>query len=330
MARKNYYHSYRGRSGLRIFLRVLLVLLLVAVVVGLVSWFYLRQYLVISQNGVRLVLPSSQQEEEQEEPSLSQDAQDEEEEETAPIVIVEEEEESEALSPVALDQQALYDGTAADQVEAAGGDCALFDMKPDTGVLSYRSVLELSFSEALSTLEPEDLNQSIVAMNKTEGLYTVARVSCFKDGSVPSYEYSYSILPNSGYRWQAYDNVYWISPASEDVQDYFTNVCVELARLGFADILLDNAGYPNEGHMEYIRQGDAYDLDELSTVIAGFYEKVRLALEDYDVTLSIVTTQEVLDGTEELTGQTTENLASADRLWMADEEGNLLPIAQED
>ncbi|MCD8331807.1 MAG: putative glycoside hydrolase [Oscillospiraceae bacterium] len=330
MARKNYYHSYRGRSGLRIFLRVLLVLLLVAVVVSLVSWFYLRQYLVISQNGVRLVLPSSQQEEEQEEPSLSQDAQDEEEEETAPIVIVEEEEESESLSPVVLDQQALYDGTAADQVEAAGGDCALFDMKPDTGVLSYRSVLELSFSEALSTLEPEDLNQSIVAMNKTEGLYTVARVSCFKDGSVPSYEYSYSILTNSGYRWQDYDNVYWISPASEDVQDYLTNVCVELARLGFDEILLDNAGYPNEGHLEYIRQGDAYDLDELSTVIAGFYEKVCLALEDYDVTLSIVTTQEVLDGTEELTGQTTENLASADRLWMADEEGNLLPIAQED
>ncbi len=332
MARKNYYHSYRGRSGVRMFLRVLLVLVLVAVVVGLFSWFYLRQYLVISQSGVRLVLPSSQQEEEEEEPSPSQDVQDEEEEETAPIVIVEEEEEeeSQALSPVALDQQALYDGTAADQVEAAGGDCALFDMKPDTGVLSYRSVLELSFSEALSTLEPEDLNESIVAMNKTEGLYTVARVSCFKDGSVPSYEYGYSILTNSGYRWQDYDNVYWISPASEDVQDYLTNVCVELARLGFDEILLDNAGYPGEGHLEYIRQGDAYNLDELSTVIAGFYEKVRLALEDYDVTLSIVTTQEVLDGTEELTGQTTENLTSADRLWMADEEGNLLPIAQED
>ncbi len=344
MARKNYYHSYRGRSGLKIFLRVLLVLLLVVIAVGLISFFYLRQHLVVSPDGVHLDLPFTQQDEnedEDEEESASpsqdsqedQEAEDENEEEgeeaTAPIVIVEEEE-AEALSPVVLDQQALYDGTALDQVEAAGGDCALFDMKPDTGILSYRSVLELSFSEALSTLEPEDLNQSIVALNKTDGLHTVARVSCFKDDGVPDYEYNYCILTNSGYRWQDTEGVHWISPTSEQVQDYLTNVCVELARLGFDEILLDNAGYPNEGHLEYIRQGDAYNREELSTVIAAFYEKVRLALEEYDVTLSIVTTQEVLDGTEELTGQTTENLASADRLWMAGEDGTLLPVIQED
>ncbi|MCD8004072.1 MAG: putative glycoside hydrolase [Oscillospiraceae bacterium] len=345
MARKNYYHPYRGRSGLNIFLRILLALVLVVVVAGLIAFFYLRQHLVVSQDGVHLDLPFAQQKEEEdaeESASPSQDSQEEEGgedtdgedadgEETAPIVITEDEEaQAGALSPVSLGQEALYDGTAVEQVEAAGGDCALFDMKPDTGVLSYRSVLELSFSEALSTLEPEDLNKSIVALNKTDGLYTVARVSCFKDGSVPRYEYSYSILTNSGYRWQDPAGIYWISPTSEDMQDYLTGVCVELARLGFDEILLDNAGYPNEGHLEYIRRGDAYNLEELSTVIAAFYEKVRLALEDYDVTLSIVTTQAVLDGTEELTGQTTENLASADRLWMADEDGTLLPISQED
>lgn len=332
MARRNYYHSYRGRSGLRIFLRVLAVLLLVVIVAGIIAFFYLRQHLIVSEDGVRLELPfQTQQEEETQSPEESIPPSESGEEQTAaPIVVVEPEPEPEYLSPVVLGQEALYDGTAAQQVEQAGGDCALFDMKPDSGVLSYRSVLELSFSEKLSTLEPEDLNQSIVALNKTDDLYTVARVSCFKDNGIPNYEYSYCILTNSGYRWLDPQNVYWISPTSEDVQNYLTNVCVELARLGFDEILLDNAGYPNMGHLEYIRKGDAYNLEELSTVIGAFYEKVKDALAGYDVTLSIVTTQEVLDGTEELTGQTVENLSAADRLWMASAEGELLPIAQED
>ncbi len=339
MKKRNYYHPYHGRSGLKVFVRILLIVVIVAVIAGIIFFFYLRQHLVITEDGVQLDLPflSGQTSDEttasEDLPETTDSMEDDalEEEDTPPVVIVdvpEEEEEVTPVSPVALDLEALYDGTAASQVEEAGGDSALFDMKPDSGVLSYRSVMEYSFSEDLSTLEPEDLNTSIVALNKTD-LYTIARVSCFRDNGIPQYDSSFSILTRNGYRWKDSEDIYWISPTSEEVQTYLIGVCDELARLGFREILLDYAGYPSSGDLDYIPQSDAYNSENFSTVIGTFYQNLQDALSGYDVTLSIVTTQEALDGTDELTGQTPENLSYAGRLWMKDETGALYPLAED-
>ncbi|MGN0967856.1 MAG: putative glycoside hydrolase [Oscillospiraceae bacterium] len=316
------YGSYRGRSPFKKFLKILVVILIILIVLGAAAALYLQQYLVISNEGVRLELPFFQQEEPEPVTTPSEFPSE------PPVVVVsplpEPEPEPEALCPVSLPREALYDGTAVSQIETVGGDCALFDMKADSGELSYGSGQELAITAKLSADDPA-LNAAIKGLNETEGLYTVARVSCFKDHNITDYERSLSIFTNSDYRWTDPDGIRWISPTNPDVRDYLTAICVELAELGFDEILLDNAGYPSEGNLHYIKKGAAYDETQFASVIDGFYAQVSAALEEYDVKLSVVTTPEALAGLDSLTGQTPENLARFDRLWMRDETDALLP-----
>lgn len=318
------YGSYRGRSPFKKFLKILAIIIVILILLGAAAVVYLQQYLVVSHDGVRLELPFFRQEE--------PDAPIQVVTPNLPVVITPEptptpspEPDPTALQPISLPLETLTDGTAASRVKSAGGDCALFDMKADSGALSYVSELDLAATAGLSAGDP-DLNAAIQAMNETEGLYTVARVSCFKDHTITDYERSLSIFTNSDYRWTDPDGIRWISPTNPNVRDYLTDICVELAGLGFDEILLDNAGYPDQGNLHYIKKGSAYDETQFAAVITGFYAQVAAALADYPVKLSVVTTPEALAGTDALTGQTPDNLALFSRLWTRDETGLLCPM----
>lgn len=320
--RKKYqgYGSYRGRSSLRNFFKILAIILLIAVILAAAAFIYLQQFIVISVDGVRLELPFLQQEEPSPEPSAQT---------TLPLALPTPtptpEPEPVAATPVVMPSEALSDGTVPNRLADAGGDCALFDMKTDVTDLNFTSTAE-PVAQSVYNPQTPGLNDAIREMNQTEGLYTVARVSCFKDAYIFLYDDTFPIRTNGGYRWTGPDTLMWISPTNPNVQDYLIQICVELAQLGFDEILLDNAGYPSEGNLGYIRYGDAYDPAQFSTVIGNFYTKTAAALEEYNVKLSVVTTQAALDGTDSLTGQTPDNLALFSRLWMADETGALRPL----
>lgn len=320
------YGSYRGRTTQKRFLKSIIIILLILAVLCAVTTVYLQQFLVISDEGVRLDLPFGQ--------SVPPDPTP-----TTPavepsVVVIPTPSPSPTPSPtptpepvgfhpVLLPEEALYDGSALSRIEEDGGDCALFDMKADNGSLLYISTQDNAVNGGLN---PTDIsrNTAIQTLNQTEGLYTVARISCFKDHGLIQYDYNLAIHTNSGYRWTDPEGVRWSSPTNPAVRDYLTALCVELAQLGFDEILLDNAGYPNRGNLHYIKKGPAYDASQFASVIDGFYAQVALALADYDVTLSVVATAEALEGTDTLTGQTPENLTHFDRVWTRDEEGNLI------
>lgn len=141
-----------------------------------------------------------------------------------------------------------------------------------------------------------DINRQLQALNSGE-LYTVARLSCFRDHALAKDE-TYAIRTNSGYRWTDPEELRWSSPASQAVQDYLVALMVELAQLGFDEILLDNWGYPAEGNLGYIKQGDAYDLEHLSQPVEEFLARAEAALEPYGTRLALRSTWAVLEGEE--------------------------------
>ncbi len=324
----NRYGPYGSRSAWKTFLMIVLSILLILIVLGVALHIYFQQHLVVSQDGVRLDLPFLDREDGGAHTMIRPPA-DTAQPTQPPVEVVVPEAPREprlaALAPVAVPRKALRNGSAAGWVVGSGSDCALFDMKADDGSLAYVSALEWAESA-----QGEELNQSIAAMNATRGLYTVARVSCFKDSALSERQPDWSILTNSGVRWTDGDGMRWVTPASQQVREYVSGVCVELAGLGFDEILLDNAGYPGQGSLEYIRRGDAYDEGQISDDISAFYAQVRAALAPYDVKLSVVTTQNALDGEDALTGQTPQALTQADRLWLRDASGTLAPIQEQE
>ena len=324
MSRRRY-DSYRGRGRARTFLKVFIVILLILLAAAVAAFFFLDRSLIISADGYRIQSPFSQGEEDTPapQPSASQ-----------PLVVYTPTPtpapEAEPIRGVLLPRTALYDGTAARQVEDAGGTAAIFDMKADDGSLGYISGQPLAETAGVNAENPA-INAAIQGLNAGD-LYTVARVSCFRDNGVPYAvtDSSVAIRTRAG-NWRDGADVRWLSPGKQAARDYVAGVCAELAGLGFDEILLDNAGYPPDGPLDTILRDEAYDPQNLAGAVAEFYAQVAAALADYpQVRLSIVTSQGVLTaGADANSGQTGELLRQyAWRVWTPLPEEGIFPLGE--
>lgn len=311
------YDSYRGRSGLRTFLKVLAAVLAVVLVLLIAAFFLLQDHIYYSDDGTAHVsLPWAEQPEE----SLPAE----------PVVVVTAEPTptptptaEPVLEPVLLPLSALTDGTAQEQVTAAKGSAAVFDMKSDQGDLGYVSDLPLAISLGTSQARP-GLNEAIRTTNETEGLYTIARVSCFKDNTAPRMANRLALRTSIG-NWRDPEGVRWMSPAVAEGADYIAAVCGELAALGFDEIWLDHAAYPVEGDLGFITRNERYDPAAFQETLTAFYGKVAAALADHpEVKVSISVSPQLLTDGADHSGQSAELLKTyACRVWVpgaADEE----------
>ena len=315
--RRDGYDAYHGRNRFGTFLKVLIIVLILLLAAAVAALLFLEPYIVYSSEGVRLDLP------------FFQGKEDPAPDTSAPTVVVNTPEATQTPEPepdfrgILLDRAALYDGTAADQAEQAGATAAIFDMKADDGTLGYISQQTLAQAAQVSASDPA-INAAIQLLNSGE-LYTVARVSCFRDNTVPREHMDISIPRSSG-NWRDSGDYRWLSPASPEARAYVVGVCQELAGLGFDEILLDNCGFPTQGNLDRIRTGDNYP-ENLTGPLETFFQELDAALADYpDVKVSVVSSQSVLAGESDGSGQTVSLLErQADRVLAVQEGEEPLP-----
>lgn len=320
MGYREHVGGYRGRkTGHDILITIVIVLaVLAAVLIGIT---------LLGSDSLmeKLAILSPQKSEVQQEQQPEQSVPElEPEPEPEPVPEPEPEPEPEVMTAVELTLEEAVSIAAPRRMEELGANSMILNMKADSGSLGWVSAQAMAEQvEANSSVE--SVNELLVALNE-QGYHTIARFSCFRDELLGknSENKECSILSNSGYRWQDFEKVNWVSPYSQQVQDYLIALMVELAQLGFEEILLEHCGYPPDGsgEMGWIRKGAAYDLEQLDVVIAQFLEKADAALQPYGTTLSIRTTPEILlqDGLK--TGLTASVLDRwADRIWLPEGEG---------
>lgn len=197
--RRNGYESYHGRSRGRNALKVLIGVLLVLLVLSVAALFFLEPYIRYSADGVRVELPFFGGSETETEPDPPAG--------TVPIQITTPEptpsptpEPEVDFRGVQLPAAALTDGTAQTQLEANRGTAAIFSMKEADGTLGYQSQTTLGTSS-----DQEGINEDIQTLNGGE-LYTVARISCFRDNALPWNDRALGIHSNSG-NWRDDESV---------------------------------------------------------------------------------------------------------------------------
>ena len=317
MRRRNRYGGYRGRRTgndmLKYFIAALAVV--IAVLAAVLFW-----------NRDKLAKPAP------EAPGQSQSqpetVQPEQPEQSEPLPEPEPEPEEVHMAAVSVELEQILDGSWKAYLEEQGANALVLNMKPDEGVLSWVSARpEAALVKANS--QQEGINDTLRALNSRD-VYTVARLSCFRDERLADI-YECCIHSNSGYRWKDFGGIHWVSPASEQVQDYLVTLAVELAEMGFDEILLDNCGYPRagSGEMGWIKKGEVYDLNALDRPIAAFLDKVRRAVEPYGVTLSVRTDAWTVEGgSASLTGLSGAVLEEyPQRIWMSGAEAGA-PLAE--
>lgn len=329
------YHTYYGGGGPSPVIKVIVIVLAVVVLSLILTIWGLQRYMVYSSDGGKLVLPWAQQTDGADRSAQPEEGAVTSEPDISDVVTSESTTPQEpavgeqAISAVRISQEELLNGDVSALLEQRGANGVVLEMKSAGGQLSYVSSLDLATQLGISaqaTTDPTTGAQTdpvaeAVRELKNQGVYTIAYVDCFEDGTLGNLE-TYAILTNSGYRWRGPNNdVRWGSPTNADVRSYLTGIVGELAQMGFDEILLDNAGYPTEGNLNYIRKGEAYDSTQFATIIGNFYTQAAQAAANGGAKLSVITDQDIItsgsDSTSsQLSGQTLENLASLNRVWL--------------
>ena len=326
-ARRTYTSGYKGRATATERLRTIALILLVLVVLGAIGLFWGRKYVVQTEEGSRLELPffhrESQTQPQEDEPQPSeqaQPAQSQPEEEPKTDKPVQAQSATEGwLRAVQLPLESVEQGALISQVRESGANAVILDMKTDQGTLGFVSQQPLAL-EAQANWPDSQINRRLKGLGE-QSVYLIARISCFRDQALTENS-AYAIQTKPGRRWMDWSEVRWSSPYNQAVRDYLTGLMVELAEMGFDEILLDNWGYPTreQGELDYIKPGAAYDAEHLDETITQFLQQAQQALEGYPVRLSVLTSQAVIQGEESESGQTPEQLKElCDRIWVEQE-----------
>ena len=164
-----------------------------------------------------------------------------------------EEEASEVLPAVpalgAADRN-LYPGpylhlTDPTQAIPGGTRGVVLPMKTAAGGLGYVSRLPQAMEWGASSGDPTR-NRAIRAVTGREDLHTVALVSCLADDRAGK-DLDLALLRESGSPWVDQSGQTWLDPDKEDTLSYLTEICREVAALGFDEILLVDLFCPREG-----------------------------------------------------------------------------------
>lgn len=196
-----------------------------------------------------------------------------------------------------------------DQAEAAaaGLDGVVVTMKAPDGALAWVSALPQAADCGASFPLPAR-NEALRAMNETEGLYTVARVSCLRDEKLVRAFPFLALEGPGGAPWRDEDGLGWLDPTDQGVQTYCIGLCRELADLGFDEILLTDCRYPQDS-------ADCRGPRDRTAALETFCRRLQGALADRPVVLSAEGAEK--DGAlDPDSGQTPALLASfSGRVW---------------
>lgn len=306
--------TYRGRRRGSVVLKVLVAVLALLLATGVLFLLFVpKEY---TDDGVRLRLPWI---------AAEQPAQNDPIDPSALIVA-----DSPSPSPTAEPLEAttalevsaddVIGGSAAGLASQAGADTLVVSVKDEEGNLAWQSGQEL----ALDTMNGDvAFNQAVVQMDQDGQLWLVARVSAFQDLWASVHNRNLAITTGTDALWYDSEGMSWLSAARQEARDYLTAFCLELAELGFDEILLEHAGFPDQGRVTAIGTGENYPAQGREDTVAAFLRDLSGALEEAGATLSVLVSNEELTGEAADSGVAAGTLTGiSGRVWTAAEAGS--------
>ena len=243
--------TYRNRGRLKK-AAIIVLLCLLALLILLICWMqYLQRYLVYTEDGVQLQFPGETPTVQTDNNTLSGEFVTG--DPVAPPSIPVSGETEKTLLPLSgvyLSYEMLQ---SMDQVTAAvealeDGSAVMLDLKSIYGSYYYTSSLE-------GASAPQDWDTQAVDALITElrrkSCYLIARLPAFSDNAFALAHQSEGLPLSNGALWMDAEGSYWLNPASETVQTHLKDLCSELQRKGFREIVCYNFYFPESANISY-------------------------------------------------------------------------------
>jgi len=310
------YKGYQGRGGgASGFLKVLVCILAILVVAG-------GGYLLAENGGVSLPswLPhQGEQTADTPQPGGAEEStqpQNSDAPTQAPTPSPSQEPTLEAVRGVEVTVAQLLDGSAVRLMEQADCDAMVVEVKGEWGNLQWPS--QVSLAQQLGAIgSTQSLTETLNTLSQ-QGVYLVARVDCFRDQALSAANVGGSLLmTRGGNRWYDSMGKSWVSPVNQQVRDYLTQVCTELSQMGFDELVLDSAYFPDQGEVHVLAQSTNYP-DSRTAPVEEFWKQVSQAVKDSGVVLSAQVRGDSLLNAGATTGMTPQMLNQyAQRIWVS-------------
>ena len=244
---------YRGRRKFRVPLTIFLFVLAFLLIGGVSLFFFLQRYLVYDANGVTLQLPSKTEQAEVEQMETLVTPKPTFEPVTVDIIWEDPDfsqidlggwEDLDAVQArfipldTVINANALSSAVTAAQAEGYSG--AVLEMKDDSGRLAWPS--GASMAQSYGTAGPADVSAAIEALHEA-GMTAAARISCFADTLIAERNWPVA-LQSGGSPYVDNDKRHWVDPYNRTVRTYLTELALELAAMGFDEIILADLYHP--------------------------------------------------------------------------------------
>lgn len=297
-----YTEFYRGRRKKRNYALIPFVILLIVITFIVVVFYAVQKYAVISDSGIKIVLPGMEEE----------------------TVIDSYGNETKVFDPV--DVELIFDPADYSGVKAVAGknlrplraifvpaedinmeklqeyverlrtgNALVLEMKPRSGVLMWNSTADEAINYGLST--PTDITNSMPSFIATmreqkKDIYLVAQISCCVDELYASRCTNVTLRNAYGANYLDTTGT-WLDPYNENVRNYTVQLVEELFAMGFDEVVLADVAHPvlplgDDGQkmqIVYTKQMST-EPGEINAV-CGFAVYVAEQLRDRDGVLSI-------------------------------------------
>lgn len=170
---------------------------------------------------------------------------------------------------------------------AAGGNAVVFDIKDNSGPVSFNASIPLA-SHVHHPYIP-NLAEWVNWLHE-HGLYAIARMTVFQDGRLAREHPELAVHSRStGGVWEEHGNRYWIDPSQPVAQNYNIALAKAAAEAGIDEIQFDAIRFPVEGNQRDARFAyQATHPDEpRAEFISNFLKHAQQALKPTGVRISI-------------------------------------------
>lgn len=132
------------------------------------------------------------------------------------------------------------------------GTPIMIDMKGDYGSFYYASNLPDAVQSASTNISEV---ATLLERLNAKGFYTIARISAFRDYNFGLNNVSSGLymLSRAGL-WSDSNGYYWLDPTNATTTGWISSVVLELKKMGFDEVVLDNFCFPSSD--QYIFNGD--------------------------------------------------------------------------
>ncbi len=333
MARSNGPEVYRGRRKRLNVLGVVFGALAALILLTVVLFFGLQKYIVFEHDGVRVALPGAAAGEDGPLPN----------DETAPeqVNAVLEITDPDYSAVPATAGEGLADmaavfvpaqdvsmsgvGRYMSVMSSYGANALVLEVKPVSGQLVWASSSPTAAAYSLNgTLDLEAMVAALRQQDEDGELYLVAQLSCCIDGLLAERCPSAALRFATGAAYADSEGA-WLDPYSATVSAYLSELCSELAEMGFDELLLKSLSLP----ITEEAIGFSVELSSTPTpeaAVCGLAVELTNALEGYDIPVSaILDTTSLRSGLAgksgqnlELFGKVFDRLCSAtDSAWLS-------------